>query len=46
MAREFDVIEKRPDGSERVLARGLTVAQVYAYVVPPNSWAITFRQPA
>ena len=40
----FSVIEKLPDGRERVLARGLSVADVLAYVAPQGSWAITFRQ--
>jgi hypothetical protein len=40
----YSVIERLPDGRERVLATGLTLAEVRAYVAPPNSWAIAFVQ--
>lgn len=42
MSQTYTVIDNRPSG-ERVLATGLTWAQVSTYVPPAGVWALTAR---
>lgn len=39
----FTAVDVHPS-CERVLAVGLTLAEVYAFVVPAGVWALSFRQ--
>jgi hypothetical protein len=39
----FTAVDVRPS-YERVLAVGLTLAEVYAFVSPAGVWALSFRQ--
>jgi len=43
MSETYSMIDARPNG-ERVLARGLTMAQVLTYRPPADVWSLSARQ--